>query len=361
MATANFTSDDILSAFLSWNDVAKQVRAGTASAGVYRRALGHPHHEVRSLAARHLDHRAEAMAIAAGDTSQAVRLVAATSKATPPEAIATLIGDRTGAVRIAVARRHDLDERTCLVMACDPEDEVRLEIARGPRSPLVLERLLQDRDFDVQRVALTNPRLAHDVQLNLAYYGDDFQRSTLAERSKVPEVLEVLANDREVRIRHLAAANLDTPLDLAIALAERNRDLRRLVLKGRYTWLPEAVLRRYVDEFMALPGQDYRNWLRHVLPLHTAPLDITEPPDVKDHRRLFEVVDRGLPYDLIEHAVTDPAVDPRVRAELITHPDVPLSTVGRALNARSSVLRQAAEDRLRSVLERRHQFRTARD
>lgn len=361
MTIFHLNTDDVLSAFLDWDDIARQVRSRRATEAVHWRALNHPHHEVRALAARALAGEPRAMAHAACDPHQSVRVVAAHSTSTPPGLIPALSGDRAMAVRHAVAGRSDLDEATCLAMAQDPDISLRNLLAAGPRTSAVLEVLLKDPQPSVHETALANPNLAVDVQLHVARFARVSRRHTLARRSQVAEVLEVLADDPDATVRRALIDNPHAPIAILVALAERDRDLRRQVLVRRHESLPDAVLHRYVEEFMALPDRGIRYWLRLAVPQHTPPLDITEPPALHDHRRLFEVVDRWLPYDLIAHAVGHRSLPSAVRAELLAHPDIPLSTLGQFMNGRSGVLRDAAEEQLRSVLHKRHRANVTRD
>jgi hypothetical protein len=354
MAVSHLHSDDVLTAFLNWNDIGRQALSGNAHHSIYRRALHHPHHEIRSVAAQALREDVSAMATAAHDSHMSVRVVAARSAVTPPATIAKLARDRSISVRQTVASRTDLDEDTSYVMAGDSDVTVRLKIAAGPRTPLMLGLMLQDPNLSVQVAALTNPLLDPDDQLNLAYYGDEFQRVTLAGRSQLVNVLEVLANDHTPQVQLALISNPHTPISLVIALAERDRDHRSRLMKERHRDLPDDILRRYVEEFLALPDSSLRHWIRLTLPRHAPPNEIAQPPDPRDHHLLLEVVDRWLPYHLIAHAVGDSTLDSSIRRELLAHPDIPLSTLAGLMNSRSSVLREAASHQLRLALHKVH-------
>lgn len=354
MTATTLAGDDVLAAFLTWDDVARQMRSGQADCAVQRRAQHHPDHEVRSLAAKALRHDDEAMAVAARDSHQSVRVAAARSPVTPAEHLLALACDRAVLVRQTLARRADLDQITCLTLARDQDSAVRLRIAQGPRPSHVLELLLQDPEYQVQTEALTNPYLCPDAVWNLAHYGDVFQRTTLARHNARIDVLEVLANDPEPKVRVAIIDNAQAPVELALAVAHRNQDLRRRVLRERHAEMSPDDLQRCIDEFLCATDTDLRTWIRRTLRPHVLPLDITEPPDHTDRRRLFEVVDRWLDYDLIVEAVHDESVPTKVRAELLAHPDIPLATLARFMHHGSPIMREGAARQLRAALYKRH-------
>lgn len=354
MTATTLAGNDVLAAFLSWDDVARQMRTGQAEPAVQRRAQQHPDPEIRSLAAKSLRHDDEAMAIAARDSHQSVRVAAARSPVTPADQLLALACDRAVLVRQTLARRADLDQITCLTLAQDQDMAVRVRIAQGPRPPHVLEFLLQDPEYRVQTEALTNPHLCPDTVWNLAHYGDVFQRSTLARHNERTDVLEVLAKDPEPEVRAAIIDNAQAPVELALAVAHRNQDLRRRVLRERHADMSADDLQRCIDEFLCAPDADLRTWIRRTLGAQVIPLDITEPPEHSDRRRLFEVVDRWLAYDLIVEAVHDESVPTKVRAELLAHPDIPLATVAGFMHHHSPILREAAARQLRAALYKRH-------
>lgn len=360
MNTTAIDGDHVLAAFLSWDDVHRQVRSGQASDAVRRRAMHHPDAQVRGLAAKALDHDATIMTMAAQDSHQTVRLVAARSQATPADVLAVLASDRAVFVRQTLARRPDLDDAICLAMATDNDLTVHKHLAQGPRSTQVLTALLRDGLRAVQHVVLANPHLDHDMAMELTRHGDEFQQTALARSSTNLAVLEALAKNRQPKVRAALVDNPHAPMPLVVAVADRDQALRRRVLRERHADLPREALHRYAEEFLSMPGAELRMWIRRSSGASIAPLAIDEPPGLHDRRQLFEVVDRWLPYDLIADAVEDDSLANNVKAELLAHPDIPVSRLAGFMYSRSPLVREAAARHLRSALYKRYRIRRAR-
>jgi len=372
VSTTNLDVADVFTAFLDWDEVARLVRHARADDSVLRRAMRHPEARLRSQAAAQLSDDPTVMELAAGDTNNEVRQVAAMSSHTPHGALASLVNDRSRVVRQLLARNYATPPHTVEQLAFDPATEVRLGVAwrplsiaaiehlagdesvlvretvarrsdlpmhvrvmlagdeyarvralmaRLPAPPEVYERLAADRASGVVRALAANPRISHHLCMQLARHADRLVRMELARHTDDPEALDLLAEDRELSVRALVALSEDLPAATAARMMRSPSGLvKRSVLVRHHDVLPDDVVQTALEQLLGSPKADLRADLRTRFADRITPRVITEPPALDDRRGLFEVVDQGLPFDLIAHAVAHPSLPVTVRAALLEHP-----------------------------------------
>ena len=372
MSTTNLDVTDVFTAFLDWDEIARLVRDARADSSVLRRAMRHPAARLRSQAAAQLSDDPTVMELAASDTNNEVRQVAAMSSHTPHSALAGLVNDRSRVVRQLLARNRATPLHTVEQLAFDPAAEVRLGVAcrplstaaiehlagdesvlvrecvarrsdqpmhvrvalagdgcarvralvaRLPAPPEVYERLAADRTSGVVRTLAANARIGHDLCMQLARHADRSVRMALARTTDDPEALDLLAEDRELSVRALVALSDALPAATATRmLGSPSALVRRSVLVRHHDVLPDDVVQAALEQLLGSPKADFRADLRTRFADRITPRVITAPPALDDRRGLFEVVDQGLPFDLIAHAVAHPSLPVTVRTALLEHP-----------------------------------------
>lgn len=402
MTAAQLDVLDVLTAFLSWDEVARLVRAGDANEAVRRRALRHPEPRVRRDAALLMMGLVDVMEWAAADTNYEVRQVAAKSRATPPGVLGNMMHDRSRSVRQRVASnkstpsnavehmafdpvpevrlgvacrplsllamvhlsndpcaalrrkfagRPDLPDDLCANLAADHDARVRAAVARRPAPVAVFERLAKDSVRQVVASLASNTNIGRPVALLLAKHADCVVRSALAFHNQDAVVLDLLAADAELPVRAVVALNPYLPLDTALRMLDSPSGLlRRLVLARHHENIPEQIAQRVLDQALGSPKASVRDEVRQTFAQRIQARVITSPPALTDRRGLFEVVDQGLPFALIAHAVNDPAVPVTVRAGLLEHPYVPAKVLAQLKKHPHETIRFAATQPRKRIL-----------
>jgi hypothetical protein len=385
--------DDVFTAFLSWEEIAQQLREPMPSDSVKRRAMQHPEGRVRRCAAERLVSDPYVMTLAAADPHNEVRQVAAASRATSPEVLAAMVCDRSRVVREHVARnrntpphtleqlsrdpayevrqvaaswvqsptsltslsrdrnwqvrlqlaqRDDLPAPTSTTLAVDTMPQIRAAVAARPAPDAVYEMLMNDADEAVVRTLAANRRIPPQVTLALAAHDQTSVRRRVGRHTTTIAALAILADDPDVTVRLGVAMNPVLPLHLVVhMLNTRSKMLKRTLLMQYHQQLPDEVVGTLLEELLASPNSVDRTSLRQTFADRITPLPITEPPALTDRRGLFEVVDRCLPYELIAHAVLHPDTPATVVAGLMAHPLIPADVLTRLRRHPSSVVQSA--------------------
>lgn len=393
MTAVQLDVDDIVTAFLDWDAIAAQMRAGGADERVCRRAMGHPEPRVRRDAASRLISHPDLMTLAAHDTNNEVRQVAASASTTPPEVLAFLVDDRSRVVRELVARnantpphaverlafdpspevrwgvlgrplslaamRHlsrdpfghlrerfayhpELPDALRVALAGDHDPRVRAVIARRRAPQVVFDRLVTDPVREVAVALANNPHIGSSVAMVLTGHRERTVRSALARTTSHAEVLDTLADDTELVVRLEVADNSSlSPATALRMMRSPSRRVRRTVLALHHERLPDEVVDRAIEEALCTPDAQERHNMRRLFAHRITPRVITAPPAPDDRRGLFEVVDQCLPFDLIADAVMNSAVPVTVRAGLMEHPLIPRDVLNRLSRDQSPVIQAA--------------------
>ncbi len=393
MTAVQLDVDDVFTSFLSWDEIASQLRQPIPRDGVVRRAMHHPDGRVRRDAATRMASHADMMELAALDTTNEVRQVAASSPTTPPEVLAAMVHDRSRVVREHVARnrntpphtleqlsrdpayevrlmaaswvqsptslrslsrdrnwqvrlqlaqRHDLPAHISTTLAVDMRPEIRAAVAARPAPDEVYQRLMNDTDEAVVRTLATNRRIPPHVTLALAAHDHTSVRRRVGHHTTTIAALAMLADDPDVTVRLAVAMNPVLPLHTAVLMLNtRSKMLKRTLLMRFHEQLSDEVVGTLLEELLASPNSDDRASLRRTFADRITPLPITAPPALTDRRGLFEVVDRCLPYELIAHALVHPDTPATVVAGLMAHPLIPADVLTQLRRHPSSVVQSA--------------------
>lgn len=395
MNATELDTRDIFAAFFSWHEIAELIESRRADNSVWRRGLEHPEAQVRREAAHHFRSRTDIMELAADDVHNEVRQVAATSSATPPEVLAGMIRDRSRVVRECVAKnantpvhalerlayddawevrwliaprqvstaaiehlsrdpsvairervawRPDLPPHICLAMAGDDSHTVRAITAKRQTHQAVYEALADDRSTEVMCALASNPCISRPLAMRISAHPERTVRAALAQHTDYDDVLELLADDKELTVRAAVATNSALPTHAAIRmLGSQSGLLKRSVLATQIANLPDDLVTQVLDEQLGNPRADIRAELRRLFADRITPRVITSPPELHDRRGLLEVVDQRLPYEFIADALHSDVVPVRVRAALLQHPLVPRGVIEQFTRHPNITIRIAAQ------------------
>ncbi|MGI5243813.1 hypothetical protein [Dactylosporangium sp. CA-139066] len=211
--------------------------------------------------------------------------------------------------------------------------------ARADLTGEMIDAIIGSGDHWLVHALALSPHLPEPVQLRLAASPDGAVRCALAGRSASPDVLAVLVDDRDRRVREAVAENSHCPANLRARLA-RDPDAGIRATLGRW-WVgaPEAVRRVLltdpVDTVREFACSTYFARRPHPVP----PADLV-PQLVDDPvTRAGAVRHAILTPELAERLAADAGYE--VRAELARHPGLPAAVRDRLAEDRSATVRVA--------------------
>ena len=129
------------------------------------------------------------------------------------------------------------------IIAKSPDPDVRWSVAKNPNTPLsVLLRYIGDEnEHPAIRTSANNHKTLHD-HVDLVF--PHAARHAAADDPKSPvELLEVLANDHEARIRRQVAKNPSTPVEILVELSKDPETWVRLAVIYNPNTPPEVLKR----------------------------------------------------------------------------------------------------------------------
>lgn len=271
--------------------------------------------------------RAVVDSVLTAPVAEGERAAIAANPSLPADVVVLLAADPDPEVRETIARRTDLQPAERRALAADPDPEVRLALSVHPE---LSEEERAAIDYEVPSGGyfppypqLWPPRDPRDVRRNADSAHPLLRRRAAADRSLPPDLLERLAADDDLGVRVLLAQNHpDAPAPLLLrSFLEHDGDERaHLTTRPNF---PTAGLAAFADHddpaVRALAARD-----PHTAPATVARLTRDPDPAVRaaltrhpnlPQQRLTELLDDE---ELAHVAAANPALDPELMHRLVT-------------------------------------------
>lgn len=248
-------------------------------------------------------------------------ITVATNPSTPPDALMVLARDPDKEVRQKVATNPSTPPDALMVLARDPDEDVRLHVASNP---LVREELLAVQANDpynyVREWAASNPLTPQELVVALADDQDEGVRKNVARNPLTPpEVLMALAGDSDRNVRLQVVTNPSTTPEVFVILAgDPDEGVRREVARNPST-PPDALTVLASDPVMAV-----RRWEEAKNPLTPAEVLEVLASHPEDSVRQEVAKNPSTPPKVLVALATDPIWD--VLEAVVKNPSTPPET-----------------------------------
>lgn len=108
----------------------------------------------------------------------------------------------------------------------------RDKLAIKSRDPEILDQLSQDKDEGVRQYVAMNPNTSVEILIRLIMDEDVYVRGSVAENPSTPvEMLAELSRDEDNWVRYYVAKNPNTPVE-TLAELSRDEDVRQYVAEN---------------------------------------------------------------------------------------------------------------------------------